>query len=205
MMRLYNSLAQDFLYADPGNLVVFGDNHDTDRLFTRVGQDVAKLKMALTFLFTTRGITQMYTGTELLKAAYEHDGHGPMRSNFPGGWPGDPQNAFSPEGRTDQQNQMIKHISRLLHYRKNTSALHDGHLKQYVPQRNVYAYLRWNDEKTILVLLNNSPEEQSGLPFISDAWNGFSQAVNVLDGHVFNSAGDVVIPANTSLVLEMQR
>lgn len=205
MMRLYNSLAQDFLYADPGNLVVFGDNHDTDRLYTRVGKNAAKLKMALTFLFTTRGIAQMYTGTELLKTAYEHDGHGPMRSDFPGGWPGDLQNAFVPEGRSDEQNQVIDHITRLLQYRKKTTALHHGNLKQYVPQHNVYAYLRWDDEKTILVVLNNSDEAQSDLHFLGDAWNGFTRAVNLFDGRLFEGADALIIPANTSLVLEMLR
>jgi len=98
---------------------------------------------------------------------------------------------------------LIDHITRLLQYRKNTSALQHGRLKQYVPQQNLYAYLRWDDEKTILVVINNSDEAQPGLPYLHDAWNGFSRAVNVLDGQLFEKADTQVIPANTSLVLEM--
>lgn len=204
MMRLYNSLTQDFLYTDPYNLVVFGDNHDTDRLLTRVGGNVDKLKLALTFLFTTRGIAQMYTGTELLKLAYEHDGHGPMRSDFPGGWPDDPVNAFSKEGRTPEQNQVIDHISQLLNYRKHTAALHDGLLLHFVPQNNVYVYSRYNNQQTIMVILNNNEQEQLiDMKRYKEAWAGYRGAKDILSGQIIEGFESFTIPGNASMVLEL--
>jgi neopullulanase len=204
MMRLYNSLTQDFLYADPYNLVVFGDNHDTDRLFTRVGGHIDKLKLALTFLFTTRGIAQMYTGTELLKSAYEHDGHGPMRSDFPGGWPGDTVNAFTKEGRTTEQNQVVAHISRLLNYRKHTAALHDGKLMHFVPQNNVYVYARYNDQQTIMVVLNNNDQEQViDMKRYKEVWAGYRGARDLLSGQTMEGFDSFAIPGNASMVFEL--
>ncbi len=204
MMRLYNSLAQDFLYPDPYRLVVFGDNHDTDRFFTRVGQNIDKLKMALTLVFTTRGIPQMYTGTELLKSAYEHDGHGPMRTNFPGGWPSDPANAFTPEGRTNEQNDLIQHITTLLTYRQNMPVLHEGQLTQFVPHHNIYVYARYNNEQSVLVILNNNNEDVSlDMSRFSEVTKGYQGGKDILQGLSFSEFNNWQIPANTSLVLEL--
>jgi neopullulanase len=205
MMRLYNTLAQDFLYPDPYNLVVFGDNHDTNRLFTRVGNDIEKLKMALTFIFTTRGIPQVYTGTELLESAYEHEGHGELRADFPGGWSGDPVNAFTREGRTTEQNQVVDHITQLLKFRKNTPALHYGWLLQFVPEDNIYVYFRYDKEDIVMVILNNNDEEkQIDLARFREGWLGSISATDLLSGQVFNSFDSWQIPANTSMVLQLE-
>ncbi len=205
MMRLYNSLAQDFLYPDPYNLVVFGDNHDTDRIFTRVGENIDKLEMALTFIFTTRGIPQVYTGTELLESAYEHDGHGELRSNFPGGWPGDPVNAFTREGRTAEQNRITDHISTLLNYRRDKSVLHYGWLMQFVPEDNVYVYFRYDEEDMVMVILNNNDQEKElELERFREAWGGYSSALELFTGERFNSFDTWTIPANTGMVLDLE-
>lgn len=205
MMRLYNTLAQDFLYPDPYNLVVFGDNHDTDRIFTRVGNDIRKLKMALTFIFTTRGIPQVYTGTELLESAYEHDGHGELRTRFPGGWAGDPINAFTREGRTAEQNLVTDHITTLLQFRKNTPALHYGWLLQFVPEDNIYVYFRYDKDDVVMVILNNNDEnKQLDLARFREGWMGSTSAEDLLSGKVFTTFDSWQIPANTSMVLQLR-
>ncbi len=205
LMRLYNTLAQDFLYPDPYNLVVFGDNHDTDRIFTRVGEDLEHLKMALTFIFTTRGIPQVYTGTELLESAFEHDGHGELRTNFPGGWPGDPVNAFTREGRTNEQNLIFDHISALLNFRKDTPVLHYGWLLQYVPENDIYVYFRYDGTDTIMVVLNNNDAEKMlDLNRFHEGWEGYNQAEDVLSGRVYNGFDTWQIPGKSSVVLQLR-
>ena len=66
MLRIYEMVANDFLYADPYNLVTFGDNHDTDRMATSLENNPALIKIALTFLATMRDIPQIYYGTEIM-------------------------------------------------------------------------------------------------------------------------------------------
>ena len=205
MMRLYNTLAQDFLYPDPHNLVVFGDNHDTDRIYTRVGEDLDKLKMALTFLFTTRGIPQVYTGTELLESAFEHDGHGELRSDFPGGWPGDPVNKFMREGRTAKQNQVVDHITTLLQFRKASPALHYGWLLQFVPEDNVYVYFRYDHTQTVMVVLNNNDSEKNlHLERFREGWEGHTRAEDLFSGQVLRGFDQWTLPANSSMVLMLR-
>ncbi len=205
LMRLYNTLAQDFLYPDPFNLVVFGDNHDTDRLYTRVDEDLDKLKMALTFMFTTRGIPQLYTGTELLESAREHEGHGELRANFPGGWPGDPVNKFTREGRTPEQNLVVDYISTLLHFRKETPALHYGWLLQFVPEDNIYVYFRYDQTQTVMVILNNNDTEKMlDLARFTEGWESYSRAEELFTGQVYRSFDTWVLPANASMVLRLR-
>ncbi|MDR4988300.1 MAG: glycoside hydrolase family 13 protein [Bacteroidales bacterium] len=205
MMRLYNTLAQDFLYPDPYNLVVFGDNHDTDRFFTRVGEDIGKLKMALTFIFTTRGIPQVYTGTELLESAFEHDGHGELRTNFPGGWPGDPVNAFTREGRTAEQNIIVDHITTLLNFRKNTPVLHYGWLLHFVPEDNVYVYFRYDESNAVMVVMNNNDTNRTiDLERFREGWKGYSQAVELFSGQIYSEFDRWNVPGNAALVFELR-
>ncbi|MFO7998763.1 MAG: glycoside hydrolase family 13 protein [Bacteroidales bacterium] len=205
MMRLYNSLAQDFLYADPYNLVVFGDNHDTDRLLTRVGEDIDKLKMVLSFLFTTRGIPMVYAGTELLESAFEHDGHGRMRTDFPGGWPDDEVNAFTREGRSLAQNQIVDHISVLLEFRQRNPVLHYGWLKHFVPEGNVYVYFRYDNQQSIMVILNqNDHEVQLDMGRFREGWGGYSSATDIFSGQTHGVFGTWVLPASSSMVMELR-
>jgi neopullulanase len=205
MMRVYNSLAMDFMYADPYNLVIFGDNHDTDRIFTRLNENMDNLKLATALLLTTRGIPQFYTGTELLESAYEGDGHGLLRANFPGGWPGDEINAFKPEGRDELQNEIYRYMSRLLLYRKNKEVLHYGWLKQFVPQDNIYVYFRYNDKETVMVVLNNNENEMTlDLSRFVEATQGFNSAFDIIDRKSFSLTDTWTIPAKKALVMELK-
>lgn len=205
LMRLYNMLAQDYLYPDPYNLVVFPDNHDISRIFTSVDQDVEKLKMILTFLFTTRGIPMMYYGTELLMTGLEHKGHGGIRMPFPGGWPGDEVNAFTAEGRNARQNEIIDHIKTLLDFRQMQPALHYGLMKHFVPQDNVYIYFRYDDASTIMVVINSNEDSKTlDTSRFKEATIGHTTARDVISGKAFEIDATWNVPGKTALVLEMK-
>lgn len=206
LLRLYNMLAQDFLYPDPYNLVVFADNHDITRIFTSLGEDPEKLKMALTFVFTTRGIPMMYYGTELLMTGYEHHGHGNKRKRFPGGWPGDEVNAFTNEGRTYEQNMVVDHLRKLLAFRNVQPVLHYGKLKHFIPDDNVYVYFRYNDSSTIMVIINsNENEKLIDSKRFSEATLGYHAGTDIFTGFAYEIGKEWKIPPKTSLVLEMKK
>lgn len=103
MRRLYEALANDHLYPDPMNLVVFPENHDEGRIYLFLDRDIRKMKMMIAYLATVRGIPQWYTGSEILMDGNGFDGHANIRHDFPGGWPGDSINAFTAKGRTSEQ------------------------------------------------------------------------------------------------------
>ena len=153
--RIYFTLAQDFLYEEPYRNVTFLDNHDLNRFFSDVGEDVDKMKCALTFLLTMRGIPSIYYGTEILMAAYK-DPDGKVRADFPGGWAGDKVNKFTRAGRTELENEIFDLISGLAKLRQKERALQDGQLIQFVPENGLYVYFRQAEGKRIMLAFNFS-------------------------------------------------
>lgn len=160
LTRLYETLVQDIVYPDPMNLLIFLDNHDTSRFFQNEEQtnNFNRYKQALAFLLTTRGIPQIYYGTEILMAADKKEGDGYLRRDFPGGWQGDKQNAFTKEGRTEKQNKAFDYTKKLLQWRKGNGVIAKGSLKQFEPRAGVYAYERKLGNKSVVVFMNGTDE-----------------------------------------------
>ncbi|OGU31288.1 MAG: hypothetical protein A2057_15105 [Ignavibacteria bacterium GWA2_35_9] len=160
---LYDVLSKDHLYTNPNYLLTFTDNHDMERLVYILQGDVAHFKMILTFLLTTRGIPQIYYGTEIGLTGGQ--GHGALREDFPGGFPGDTLSAFTRKGRTAKQNELFDFSKSLLEMRKKYQALSLGKLIHYPPKDEVYFYFRIYNNQKILVILNNGETKQKiGLP-----------------------------------------
>lgn len=205
LIRLYDALTEDFLYTDPFRLVIFGDNHDLDRLFTSVEEDLDRLKMVMTFLLTTRGTPMIYYGTEILKTGLESTNHGHIRTDFPGGWPGDTRNAFTVGGRDDRQNEAFNFIKNLLNYRKTSNALQYGKLTHFIPENNVYVYFRSNNEQKIMVIINsNSDNKILSIQRFSEILQGDQEGIDIISGKSLKMNYSIEIPAKSSLVIELK-
>lgn len=162
LFRLYDYLSQDFVYPDPMHLLTFLDNHDTSRFYRteEAARNLDRYKQAVTFLLTTRGIPQLYYGTEILMAADKAEGDGLLRRDFPGGWAGDAADCFSPEGRTPLQQEAFGFLRHLLRWRRGHEAMASGSLIQFAPVGGVYVYARRADNRAVVVFLNGTDEEK---------------------------------------------
>src|SRR5215813_10430529 len=98
--RIANVLRQDELYSHPDWLVPFFANHDVPRLISEPGGSREKALCAVGLVLTLRGIPELYYGDEI---GMTGGGDPDNRHDFPGGWAGDRQNAFTEEGRTTEQ------------------------------------------------------------------------------------------------------
>ena len=202
----YQTLAQDAVYVDPGKLVTFLDNHDTDRFLSVVGEDFDKYKMGLTWLLTTRGIPSMYYGTEILMKNFKDPSDAEVRRDFPGGFPGDADNKFTATGRSEKENEAFNYVKKLATYRKATPALHSGKLMQYLPQNGVYVYFRYDAGKTIMIATNsNDTETPLETARFAERMTGFTSARNVLTDAKFTDLKTLKLPAKTAVVLELVR
>jgi len=203
--RLYSVLAQDFLYQDPTRNVVFLDNHDMSRFYSVVGKDFNKYKAGIALLLTTRGIPQMYYGDEILMSGYDAP-DGLVRSDFPGGFPGDKLNKFTNEGRTDSERMAFNYVRTLANYRKATPALQTGKLMQYIPQKGIYVFFRYDAAKTVMIIYNGETKEQT---LATDRFNeriaGFTGATNVITHENMNAIQSITVPGKTTLVLELKK
>ncbi len=201
---LYNVLSQDFLYKDPTKNAIFLDNHDMSRVLSVVGEDINKYHSAMAMLLTLRGVPQMYYGDEILMKNFSNP-DGLVRSDFPGGWTGDKVNKFTAAGRTDAENDAFNYVRRLANYRKNTSALQTGKLMQFMPEKGIYVYFRYDDKKTVMVVYNSRDKEATTTTDrYAERIQGAKQAKNVITDETV-SLQSLTIPAKSTLVLELVR
>lgn len=204
LYKLYDYQTQDLVYANPMNLLTFLDNHDTSR-FTRTDemtQNLKRYKQALVFLLTTRGIPQIYYGTEILMTGDKGKGDGDLRKDFPGGWPGDVRNCFEASGRTSLENEAFEFTRRLLNWRKGNSVIGKGTLKHYSISQGVYVYQREFNGKSVLVVMNgtDSPKELNLTPYREILPT--DKARDVLTGKQVNLGGKLALEGRENLVLE---
>jgi glycosidase len=203
--RIYSMLANDFLYADPHNLVIFPDNHDMSRIYTQLGERFDLYRMALVFFLTTRGIPQLYYGDEILMANPGTDSHGVIRSDFPGGWPGDEVNGFTGEGLTDLQREAQDLTRKLLNWRKTATAVHRGKLTQFAPESSTYTWFRHDDRQKVMVVVNKSPEAQPlDITRFEEMIDGERQGTDVITGRRYPLDASFAVPAGTAVILELR-
>jgi glycosidase len=205
LSRLYYTLAKDYLYHNPNELVTFLDNHDLGRFYSMAEENWHKYQQGVGFLLTTRGIPQLYYGTEILMKNYwDASNHDKVREEFPGGWPGDAANKFEAAGRTQAEQAAFDFVKTLANFRKNSSALTKGKLMQFVPEAGVYAYFRYDAKQTVLVILNQNESEQAvDTHRFAERMQGFSQARDVLSGKTETQLAKISVPAQGIRILEL--
>ena len=201
-VKVYQSIANDFLYPNPDNLLVFADNHDMSRVYTQLKQDLAKTKMAMTMLLTTRGIAQIYYGTEVLLDNTGSNDHGDIRIDFPGGFKGQQGNAFTGQGLTAEQADMRKTITTLLNFRKQSAAIAHGKLTHFSPKDGVYSYARTSKQQTVLVFLNkNTTAINWPLAYMQEVLGQHTRAINLFTNQAIKLTDTVTLAPMSATVL----
>ncbi len=159
--KIYNRLSLDYLYENPQNVLTFLDNHDTDRFLLAEPKNLGAWKQGIAFLLTTRGIPQIYYGTELLMHGNKKKSDGDVRKDVPGGFPGDKTDMFTQDGRTDMQNEAISFLSKLATWRKGNKVISEGTLKHFMPENGMYVYERRLGDKRAVIIMNGTDKQLS--------------------------------------------
>jgi len=203
--KLYTTAAQDFAYKNPMREVIFLDNHDINRFYSVLEEDTTKYKMALAWLLTFRGIPELYYGDEILMTGFTNP-DGNVRLDFKGGWPGDPVNKFTKEGRTEKEESIFEYIKRLANFRKNSSAITSGKMMQYMPVDGLYTYFRYDDKQTVMCVMNTSDKPATiDLSRFSERMKGFTKAYDVATGVNFNLEPTLNVVGKYLFVAELRK
>ncbi|WP_231595888.1 glycoside hydrolase family 13 protein [Sphingobacterium endophyticum] len=204
VVRLYNTFANDFVYEDPYRNVVFLDNHDLSRYLSVVGEDFNKYKSGIAWLLTTRGIPQLYYGTEILMKNFSNP-DGLVREDFPGGWSTDKVNKFTSEGRSQKENEAFNYVRKLANYRKNNSVLQHGKMLQFIPDDGIYVYFRYNDLKTVMVIMNSKQENvKIHTKRFQEGIGNYKKASNIISGDLIEDIQEIDIPPMSTQVFELK-
>jgi neopullulanase len=202
--RLYQTLANDFVYQDPMTNVLFLDNHDKSRFFSVVGENVDKQKMGIAWLLTCRGIPQMYYGTEILMKGFSNP-DGLVRLDFPGGWPGDKVNKFVKEGRNEKEEEVFEWTKKLGQFRLKSDAIKRGLLTQFVPEDGVYVYFRHTDAESVMCIMNSNDKEiKVNTSRFKERLLNYKTGNEVTTGKTISLEDEVVIPAKYLMVLDLK-
>ncbi len=201
---VYTTLVQDFLYGDPNTLLTFLDNHDIERFADTIDGDLAKYKIGMAIIATTRGVPQLLYGTEIMMRSSDmRMGHGGARKDFEGGWQGDKHNKFTAEGRTADEQAAFEHTRTLLRYRTSEPVLQSGKLTQFYRTDNLYVFARHNDEKVILTITNFAKEGRKM------TWSDYAEVIpegmtgrSILTGHSITATGEQMVEGYGCDVIE---
>lgn len=203
LYKLYDYQTQDLVYANPMNLLTFLDNHDTSRFAQtdEMAKNLKRYKQAMVFLLTTRGIPQIYYGTEILMTGDKGKGDGDLRKDFPGGWQGDTRNCFAKNGRTALENEAFEFTRQLLNWRKGNQVIGKGSLKHYSIQNGVYVYQREFNGKSVVVIMNGTDDskELDLAPYQEILPR--ENALDVLTGKNVNLSGKLRLDERENLIL----
>ena len=205
LIKIYEMLANDFLYPDPFNLVVMPDNHDMPRFYMQLEMNRDLYRNGIVFFLTTRGIPQIYYGSEILMTHKEGDDHGYIRKDFPGGWPGDKVNAFTGQGMGSEEKNMQNMFKKLLNWRKTSAVIHSGKLKQFAPGNGTYVYFRYDDDEMVMVILNkNSSPRELDLERFSEMLGDKKSARDVLGGREYELGEKFSLSPHKPYILEIK-
>lgn len=206
MVKIYNALSNDLLYTNVNNIMVFFENHDTERWNEIFESNPKAYQMALTLVSTIRGIPQIYYGSEIGMRGKKSLGDADIRHDFPGGWKEDSTNAFISDKRTVVQKEFYEITSKILNWRKSKDVVHNGKTTHYMPENGVYVYFRYNSKDRIMVVLNNSEQTQKlSLSRFAQNLEGSIEGTDVVSGNRVDLKADFLeVSAKTSLILEIQ-
>ncbi|MFH0733117.1 MAG: glycoside hydrolase family 13 protein [bacterium] len=201
--ELYRVISRDFLYNNPNTNLIFADNHDVTRLFTFVNGDMNKYKQVIAFLLTTRGIPQIYYGTEILMTGENHE---ILRADYPGGWQEDKINAFVKEGRTDLQNEAFNYLTKLLNWRKSKNVIHTGQLVHFIPYNEMYVYFRENENECIMVAINkNKTDVKLEYDRHQEILEKYVAGKDVITNKKYFDLNNITIKANSVVIVELTK
>ena len=199
---VYRVIANDYVYGDPYNLVVFAGNHDMERIYSQLNNNIDLYKMAMSFILTTRGIPQIYYGTEIIMESTAD--HGELRRDFPGGWKGDKVNSFNRKGLSNKEIEAQKYLKTLLNWRKKSLAITNGKLIHYPPKDGVYVYFRLFDNESVMVLINNNKNKtRVDLERFYEVLKNNKNGISVINNTKYNLKEKISLDKKSVLILEV--
>jgi glycosidase len=211
LRALEEVLQDDWLYPHPERLALFLGNHDTMRFMSQPGATAADLKIAFALLATLRGMPQIYSGDEIAMRG----GDDPYnRQDFPGGFPGDKQNAFGTAGRTGEQAEVHDWAASLFQFRHRHPVLASGEQQDIFVDPTAFVFVRTADVKQgcgagrgehLLIAVNDSDESREiALDLEHTALAGCRTLTGALGSsevfHASESHLSLTLPARQALV-----
>jgi hypothetical protein len=87
---------------------------------------------------------------------------------------------------------------------KTNEAVHFGKMTHYIPENNVYVYFRYTDNKTVMVLMNNSNEiKLSKLP-VPGKRKAYTTGKRFFKRLTFDISKEIILEPKSVVILELK-
>ena len=202
MLKCYEVVAEDFLYAHPDNLLIFDSNHDTPRVRdVLLDKSIERNKLIVALLATMRGIPQLTYGEEfgLLSLNPEDvSNHGALRVNHP--W----FNGTA-AGLTAEQEDLCAFYSKLFNWRRTSKTVHEGKLMHFLSRDNTYAYVRYTDDEAVFVYINAATEpRQIPVAHYHEILMSYQkQGTDIISGNQINLNQRITVEPLTAIIVPL--
>jgi glycosidase len=205
MRALRDQLKYDALYPDPLKITTFANNHDTMRFMSLEDATLEGAMMHIAFTLSVRGISQLYYGEEI---AMEGKDDPDNRRDFPGGFPGDFRNAFTPAGRKPAEQRMFEWTRSWVHLRAEHSAIRRGRLVDLFYDDDAYVFARQDRRETVIVAFNRAGKEKKViLPASSIGLKDRAELIGLIgaaaSARVEQGQATLIIPQRTAVAYKV--
>ncbi|MGH9928719.1 MAG: alpha-amylase family glycosyl hydrolase [Pyrinomonadaceae bacterium] len=206
LRALRDQLKFDALYPDPAKLTMFANNHDTARFMSLEGATLEGAMMHIAFTLSVRGIPELYYGEEI---AMEGKDDPDNRRDFPGGFPGDPRNAFTAADREPREQKMFERTRWWIRLRAEHSALRSGSLTDLFYDDDAYVFARQDKDETVIVAFNRSGQDKkvtvpAGSIGLRDGIELAALIEPAAGARVVNGQAVLTIPGRTALAYKVR-
>lgn len=100
---------------------------------------------------------------------------------------------------------MQEYVRTLQQWRKNKEVIHYGKLMHFVPENGMYAYFRYNDKETVMVVLNKN-DKDTRLPtgrFV-EIMGDYTSGRDVVSAEQLNDLTEITVPAKSAMIIELR-
>ncbi len=204
LLKCYEVVADDYLYAHPDNLLIFDSNHDTPRVRDMLlDKSFERNKLMVAMLATMRGIPQLTYGEEygLISLNPEDIGnHGALRVNHP--W----FNGTA-TGLEKEQEDLFAYYTKLFSWRRTNKTIHEGKLMHFLSRDNTYAYVRYTDKEAVLVYINaaSEPRQMPIAQYHELLINYAKQGTDIISGNTIDLNKRITVEPLTAIIVPLAK
>lgn len=205
LMKLYELLACDFVYTNPQQNIVFLDNHRLTRAYNNADKDIKAYLMMSTFLFATRGIPQLYYGTEFLSEGDIIKSKGDVRKDFQSLIAKDTLALATGMGMKPNEYMAYKTLTKLIAWRRNSNVAQNGKITHYIPTDGLYVMFRETENESIMIIINNSPDLKKRIDPTKYAskLSTYHSARDVLTNQTYFPLDNIIVAPKTVMILSL--
>jgi glycosidase len=205
LMQLYEQLANDFVYNNPQQNIVFIDNYRLTRAYNNADKDIKSFLMMCTFLFANRGIPQIYYGTEFLSEGDITKSKGNVRKDFQVSIAKDTLALATGMGMNPDQFTAYKTLSKLIAWRRSSNVAQKGQTTQYLPMDGLYVLFREYENESIMIIVNNNAELKKRIDPTKYAskLSMYQSAHDVINNQTYLPLDNIIVAPKTVMILSL--